>query len=249
MAKVVSVKNEAPPTVVFVHVLNSPEFDGWTNQFLALYRKNPPGMDHETMVVFNNGLPTEDDIDLFDCLPNCRFLTHDNTGQDIGAFMAASREIESPWAVYFGTTSYVQRPGWLVRMKEAWDKHGFGFYGSIATYEVSPHLNTSGFWCSPKLLLEYPCRVVSKQDRYAFEHGPHAMWKIVESCGLPALLVTWDGEYGWQEWRMPDNIYRRGDQSNCLTYFRHTTNYANADANGKRFMESLADRIMDFAFY
>jgi hypothetical protein len=35
------------------------------------------------------------------------------------------------------------------------------------------------------------------------------------------VLVTWDGFYLRDEWRKAPNIFRRGDQSNCLMFDRH----------------------------
>jgi hypothetical protein len=239
---------ELTATMVFVHVLNNAEYDGLSRNFVSSYAKFPPGADHETLVVFNNGEPTDEDRARFSPLPKCRFLNWNNSGQDIGGFIAASQIITSDCAVYFGCTSYLQRAGWLERMLTVWAKYGPGFYGSLGTYEVSPHINTTGFWCAPEMLRKYPHRVNVKKERYAFEHGDRALWLLVAKSGFPALLATWDGEYSWPDWRRPWNIYRRGDQSNCLTYFRHSTNYALASSETKRYMEWLADTITDPTF-
>lgn len=234
--------------MVFVHVLNDPEYDGLTRKFLDSYSKFRPGFDHETVVVFNNGKPTDADRARFSSLPKVRFLETDNAGWDIGAFIAASKIITSKVAVYFGGTSYVQRAGWLERMLTVWAKYGPGFYGSLGTYEVSPHINTTGFWCAPEFVRKYPHRVVTKHERYGFEHRDRALWRLVAKDGFPSLLATWDEELAWPQWRTPPNIYRRGDQSNCITYFRHSTNYALASPQVKVTMERLADTLTDRQF-
>ena len=51
------------------------------------------------------------------------------------------------------------------------------------------------------------------------------MWRRVRRNGKRTMLVTWDGVWYPEEWRMPRNGYRDGDQSNCLTWFQHSYNY------------------------
>jgi hypothetical protein len=231
-------------TMVYVHVMHNDEFLQKTKVFVDTYHKFPPGIDHISLVVVN-GKPDKETLALFEPLQRVRVLEHDNTGWDIGAFIAASKIISTPAAIYFGNTSFVQRAGWLARMMGAWDKYGPGMYGSFGTYEVCPHMNTSGFLCDPRFLSQYPHPVFDKPGRYNFEWGHDAMWKRIAREGLPVKMVTWDGEYDWMNWRKPPNIFRRGDQSNCVTFFRHSLSYGLADAAGKRHMASLADTLTD----
>jgi len=234
--------------VVFVCVLNHGELIHWTKQFLDSYRDNPPGYPHDSIVVFNNGSPTDADRAMFECLPKCRFIEHNNAGWDIGGFRAASQAMTTDFGVYFGNTAHVRRAGWLDRMEAVWEKFGPGIYGSLATYEISPHLNTTGIWCPPSFITAYPYNVLTKPDRYNFEHGPDAFWRMVWQAGFPALLATWDGEYNWEHWRLPNNIYRRGDQSNCLSFFRHTRAFELGDNNFKANAAHSADNLTDGYF-
>ena len=157
---------------------------------------------------------------LFSALPDVTYFIHDNTGWDIGGYVALAKEIHDDFMLCVGSTGFFTRAGWLERMVDMWRKHGPGLYGSLATFEITPHLNTSGFWCEPGLLALYPKKVLTKTHRYEFEHGKSAFWKIVTARGVNVMLATWDGEYEWRQWRLPPNIYLRGDQSNCLTQFR-----------------------------
>lgn len=229
--------------ILYIHVLGLPQYADNTRRFLESYKNFPPEHDHSFVIGFTNGTPSESDRGVFKHLPGVRFHQHDNAGQDIGFFIEASKGLNCDLAVYFGGHSYLQRAGWLARMVEASKKHGLGFYGSLSTYEVSPHLNTTGFWTHPMFVASYPIKVVTKAHRYDFEHGPNALWRMVVGNGFPALLVTWCGEYAVQDWRTPKNIYRRGDQSNCLTYFNHSTNYGLTDLFTKQRMEMLADTL------
>lgn len=232
------------PTVVYLHVLGGSKYTLNTAHFLESYRRFPPGCDHDTVIVFTNGTPTDVDRKMFAHMPGVSFFQHDNEGWDIGAFISVSKTLKCELAMYFGGTSYVQRAGWLARMVEASEKHGLGFYGSLSSHEVCPHINTTGFCCHPMFVAAYPIKVSTRRQRADFEHGPNALWRIVAENGFPALLVTWCGEYAVKDWRTPPNIYRRGDQSNCLTYFAHSTAYGLADEYAKRRFEHSADTTL-----
>ena len=232
-------------TLVYVHAAAYPNQQGLAQRFVDTYHANPPGRDHESVIVLNGG---GNQSALFDSLPRVRYVTRPDQGWDIGAYLHVALSMTDGVMLCFGGNSHFARPGWMNRVSEAWIKYGPGFYGTFATYEVAPHINTTGFWCSPQILNSYGTLVISKQDRYEFEHGYNAMWRMCMRSGWPAKLVTWDGEYDWHQWRVPSNIYRRGDQSNCLFRFNHTDNYQNADEPTKRYMESLADQLHDPAF-
>lgn len=236
-------------TVVYINVPADNEHIELANRFVSSYVKCPPGLPHETMIVCNGIGPGEAARKIYQCLPNCKVIQHDDTGWDIGGFIAASHQCNTDIMVCFGGQGYFKRGGWLIRMVEAWKEHGPGMYGSLASYEVSPHLNTTGFWCPPKLLREYPRPVTTRETRYDFEHGPNAFWKLVAKQGLPALLVTWDGIYNWTRWREPRNGFRAGSQEDCLTYFKHTHIYDNMLEPHLRFaMRQNSDTITDLAF-
>jgi hypothetical protein len=234
--------------VVYVHVMNNEEHDRWTQTFTLNYAANPPGHDHETLIVCNNGTFNESVKKRFEMCPKVSFINHTNEGWDIGAYIAASHRLDADMVVYMCGTSYVKSPNWLARMVEVWCKHGPGLYGSVATYERSPHFNTTGFWCHPEMLRQYPIRVTNKEERYAFEHGHRACWRMINRMGFPTLLATWDGEYNWWHWRAGNNIYRRGTQENCLTFFRHTLDFDHASPEGRAMLSHASDNLTDGEF-
>lgn len=237
-------------TLVVIHV-NNEQYRTMAGKLVESYRLNPPGVDHRTIIVCQNGQPTDEMRQLFSAFPDLTLYHHDNSGFDIGGYLAVARMVETELMVCFGASTFVRRAGWMKRMVEAFEKHGPGFYGPTASYQVTPHLNTTGVWCPPKLLMDYGARkkIISHGDRYAFEHGDSAFWKYVHfRRGLPVKLVTWCGEYDWPEWRTPAKIYHRDDQSNCLTYFRHSLNYQLASPREKKRFEALANTITDAAF-
>ena len=235
-------------TVVYVHVLNDRHYAECATQFGDTYKKFPPGITHNTVIVENCGNSSESERHLFSELPNVTFMRHDNSGWDIGAYIYASKQLHCDMAVYFGAHAYFHREGWLKRMADVWMKYGPGFYGCTSTYYVRPHFNTTGIWTSPDSVASYPHNVVTIKDRYEFEHGEHACWFLVNQQHKPTMLVTWDGEWNWRDWRKPQNLYNRGDQTNCLVWNKHNDYYKALSVSEQAKHSVWADTLTDKKF-
>ncbi len=240
-----------PPriTVVYIHAPRSAKCESEVGHFIESYLQFPPLYPHDTVVVCN-GFPVDDSIRArFAVLPNVIYHNHDNSGWDIGAYLAVSHLVTSDAQFCLGTPTFFRRSGWLKRIAEAWQRHGPGFYGTNAAFNFRPHINSTGFACPPEFLRSYPFPVVSKRERYDFEHSiSKAAWVIADRAGYPAKLVTWDSEYDWPEWRSAPNIFHRGDQSNCLTYWNRHLNYEQASPAGKFTLARDSDGIPDPMF-
>ena len=244
-------------TACYIHVPGCPKHAVMAHDYVNSVLHNPGGVECDNLIICQGGEALSEFRELFSRLPNCCFYVHDDSGLDIGGYIAASRVIRTPIMLCMGGNSTVGRSGWMKRMVEAWDKYGPGFYGSLSSFQCRPHFNTSGFWCSPTMLMLYPSPVITQADRYEFEHGKGSCWLRCLLAGFPCKLVTWDGEYDWPDWRKAPNISCRGDQSNCLTYFRINYQYAHfcrpegnhLDAEAKRNLEYLTDaHIIDEDF-
>jgi len=235
-------------TMVYIHVPGDKKHQDYAREFIRTYTEYKPLYSHKTIVVCQRQEPDAFTKEFAVWLQAPSFYVHDDSGWDIGAFIAVAKQVDTAAMVCFGGSAFFQRAGWMKRMAEAWKKHGPGFYGCTGTFEVSPHLNTSGFWCPPGILTSYPTKVETKPQRYEFEHGGAACWKIAAANGFPAKLVTWDEELDWPDWRKPANIFRRGDQSNCLAGWHHFKKYEAAPDNVKRAMEINSDVITDPAY-
>lgn len=234
-------------TVVYVYPVNAVEYHDWALRFLDSYHRFPPGFAHSTVVVLNDGKVTPEIQCLFASLPGLVFLERDNSGYDIGAFIAAAKQYTADLIVCFGSHAYFWRQDWLARMVQARLKHGPGVYGANTSFQEMPHLNTTAFWCDPGLLASYPWPVVSKQGRYSFEQDKRRpdrpFWVFVYSLGKPALFVTWDGEYEWWDWRKPPNIFRRGDQSNMLVNWKWSDHWRDASPDIKLEVSRITDTL------
>ena len=207
-------------TLCCIHVPGDREHNAMEERLVRSYVANPPGVDHKTILICQGGDADSEMLKSWSQLQCVTRFVRSGEGRDIGGYIDAAEAVDTDVMLCMGGNATVRRSGWMKRMEDAWLKHGPGFYGSLTSYQIRPHFNTSGFWLSPKLMMSYPHRVVTKDDRYEFEHGAGALWLRAHRQGLPTKLVTWDGEYDLPDWRIPPNISCRGDQSNCLTYFR-----------------------------
>lgn len=211
--------------VIYVYPLNGAEGHlDCAVKFLDSYHRNPPGLDHETYIISNGAAPTDETRFLFASLPHCVVVERDGSGKDIGAYQFAARTIPCDLMVFFGGNSYLRRPGWLVRMVEAWRRHGDTLYGAmgnrgVVSMGVYPHVRTTGFWMSPALLNRYPIQVKdngSHGPRYEFEHGATCLTSWIIRQGKVPWIVAFDGEYMEPQWDLIPNGFHRGDQSNLL---------------------------------
>lgn len=195
-------------------------------KYLTSYHQCPAGIDHENIVVCNGG-QTDSIPDLFKTLPNCRIAHHDNSGFDIGAFQAMSRQSTADLMVFFGVSAYIRGEGWLKRMVDAWQKHGNHQYGVMGNqgddrYGVFPHIRTNGFWMAPSLLNDYPEVISRSEQRYGFEHGATCLTQWIKQRGLRSYVVTWGEEVLYPGWDAILNGFHQGDQSALIIGDRMT---------------------------
>lgn len=208
-------------------------------EWLDTYQQNPAGIDHELLVVCTgelSPLATE----LFRPI-HCRFESYTGDGWDLGAFQYAWKLLDSDLAFFCNARIRFWKGGWLRRMAEARERHGEGLYSSFGSFEVAPHLRTSGFAANPRILRTFPHEITCRDDTFKFESGEWNVTNWFLQAGYKAMMVTWDGEYEQADWRVPDNIFRRGDQSRCLVWDRHTQVYAGSNPGDKRLLESITD--------
>lgn len=213
----------------------------YISRFVATRHAYAPGADHRVIPVYNGKNPP-----LVITLPfsgiNGTRLIRENDGWDIGGYIEAAKTVcqDSDIMVCLGESVYFHRHGWLEKIDWAWKQNGPGMYGMLSSNLVRPHLQTTAFVTSPRFLREYPQKVITKEDRYGFEHGSHSFMNWIERRGYPVRLVTFDGTYSKEFWRFPNNINWKGDQSNCLVWCNHTDNYLKAPKSTKDFWEKAA---------
>lgn len=216
--------------IVIVYIF--PPHDGdvhwdYAGRFLMSYQLNPPGLEHESVVIVNGGRPNSQLACMFSPLDDCQLLEHDDSGYDIGGFQKAARTVPADLMVFFGGSAYFTRPGWLARMVQAFERHGNAQYGAMgnrgdARVGVWPHIRTTGFWMKPELMNSYPRQIIHPSQRHPFEHGPECLTSWLTRHGIGSWVVTWTRELEQHRWDDDPNGYQRGNQSSLLVGDRMT---------------------------
>lgn len=202
-------------------------------RFVSSYGANPPDYEHSTIVVSNGGKPSGRAVCQCSKLSRARFIEHDDSGMDIGGYQLAARGTACDIMVFFGGSSYFRKPGWLKRMVQAFEIHGDALYGCCGnqgdfrltqngTERVWPHIRTTGFWCTPKLVSQHPMRVTKNEQRYPYEHGPRGLTTWVLATGRKAWVVGWDDMKQVHECDSMPGTFHNGTQHNLLVGDRLT---------------------------
>lgn len=179
-------------TVALIYVfpnMNLRRYEGSARRFVRSYQDAPGGMvDHHIYVIVNGSQLSSRQEKIFDPLP-IKFIQHDNTGRDIGAFQKAATIVEADLLVFFGAHIHFFEPGWLDRMVDCFLETGPGFYGAWAFPTPKLHIRTTAFWTMPQIINAYP-RWITTYDRYEFEHGTNSitLWAMKQS--IPCYMVT-----------------------------------------------------------
>lgn len=222
-------QTSCPPIVVcYIAVTDGAYIDAYAPRFARTYQEFPADFPHRLVIVCNGGRLTDRRRAFFDGL-KCDFLERPNdAGWDISGFQHVAALNQNSLICCFGESVYFHRTGWLRRLAKARSEFGPGMYGVFSSHNVRAHLNTTGFMADARLIEKYPA-VLNHGARYEFEHGHQCFWKRIHAGGHTAALVTWNGYWFPGEWRDPENIMHRGDQSNLLAWCNHTERWATAD--------------------
>lgn len=230
--------------VVYVVVTHGKSTKDYCARFVSTFKAHPPLFSNDLILACNGG-PVSNDLGLmFSGLGPVFYPRKNDAGYDLSAYMelAGGYCKDYDMMLCLGQSCYFHREGWLVRLVEAWNKHGPGMYGPFATNVIRAHLQTTAFCCSPSMFSKYPLPLFTRKDRYEFEHGAFAFWRRLAFEGIPVKLVTWDGEWNPREFRKPVNIMWRGDQSNLLFFCNHSDQYRDASPTRKANWSKSADR-------
>jgi hypothetical protein len=216
---------------------NPSYYDEPTSRFFETYQKFKPSIPHRLGVINCGKIdPTH-----FHEKPADEQFFYTGTGWDTGALQQISKGLDCDLIVCFNSFAYFWRHNWLEPVVEAFHKHGHGVYGFTASFEITPHLRSPAICFSPIVINSYPHLIDSRNKTRLFESFQlnFSLWAI--SNLYPVLLVTANEVCRIHQWRTPPNIFRRGDQSNCLVWDRHTDIYASASQEEKALLEKTAN--------
>lgn len=234
------------PTVVFVRVVWKPDYREGERRWMRSYLAHRPTIPHELVVI--EQFAGEDNRDeegdaLFNPYTTI-ILRYGDGGWDCGAWQFAAKNIDAPMLLCFNSTTQIRGDGWLERFVDAFETHGEGLYGPMASLEVAPHIRTPCMAFSPRVMNEYTGQVHDRQATYQFESmgfdgGIPNVSLYTRQQGRPVKMVTWSGVYDLMDCRVPPNVFRSGDQSDLIVWDKHAEAYASSDAAGKAYLELL----------
>lgn len=225
--------------IVYVYPTMGGAHDDLAARFVGSFTKHLPRSAHELYVVSNGGKPSLKMLETVKTV-RCRWIEHDDSGWDIGAYRKAAREISCDLMVFFGGSAYLRRDGWFERVEQSFRKHGRAIYGATGSWSQNRHVRTTGFWLPPSLLNAYPLPTTSEQSsRYAFEHGPEGLTSWVLGQRLKAWVVTPDSEYEPHRWR-DSRTFWWSNQENLLLSDGRTDQYDNGDLAARRTLQWYA---------
>lgn len=209
-------------------------------RFHDTYLKFRPSISHDLIIV--NLYDNKSESDYFDDIAT-QTMHDTGPGRDIGTYQRIIPKLDCDLVLCMSTGVHFWREEWLEIIAESADTHGTGIYGTCASFEHNPHIRTGCISFTPNLISKYPYVVDTTEKACAFEAGPENFSLRSIKSGYSVMLVTGDGCYQRQDWRKPDNIFRRGNQSNCLIWDKHTDIYFKASKNEREALSRLADGL------
>ena len=229
------------PTVIVYHVpAETPEvfeaFRPFVARFTESMRKFKPGCEYKLVAVIS-GAETPLIRAFFNTLP-VFFVTYLEAGCDIGAYQHYAKNCDPCFQVNCVARVYAHREGWLKKLVDARRDNGPGLYGtSVAVEQGRLHCCTRCYAFDSEDFKKYPWNIDCREKGPFFEWGEGNLLNWFVSTSLCARVVYWTGSYLINDkghWASPDNIFRKGDQSNMLVFDKHTDLYRDADAEGKK---------------
>lgn len=227
-------------------------FMQFATRWVESYKRFAPKIVHDVIVYMSNGTPNDLDYEIFKGVPVTFSAGYEGGGWDIGHFQHIAKVCNHDLVVFMNSRSYLWRENWLEPFIEAAKQYGMdGLYGSMASFEAcaipntfpapNPHVRTSCFVTNPKVLRQFPYEVNSREQSFKFESGEWNVSDWYGSHGLPVKMVTAQGCYDRKDWRKPPNIFRRGNQGNCLIADRHTLIFSQAGEAERQMLSARAD--------
>ncbi len=228
--------------VFYPYIAEKPDiFVAFSERWIETYLKHPAGVEHRLIVGCCKAPLTRGIQKLFSAL-KCDFYPYNGEGFDIGPAQMVAHNSQADFLVAMTSRTYFWKEGWLKAMADAFDKYGDGLYGPSGSFEGhGPHIRGCMYGLSPKTYRRYPHLVLTRGNGPTWENSPQSLTNWYKKQRLPVKMVCWDGVYDESEWRKPDNIFRRGDQSNLICFDKHSQIYELETENNQRMLARQAD--------
>jgi hypothetical protein len=152
-------------------------------EFFASYRRHPPGIDHEVVMLLNNvdgDLRSRLDSELSDV--EHRVLVLEEPVQDIAAYAFAAERLGYERLCFLNTYTAALAPDWLAKLSGALDEPGAGLVGATGSWASLHSAVLNAF------LLPNPYKGVVPERRIAREQM-EAIERELEAARRPGELL------------------------------------------------------------
>ncbi len=204
-----------------------PFAERWAQGYLA----HPAGCEHQLYVVVcgpEKKMPP--------CLSQLKpKVIHYNPcpGWDLGGSQFAASHVTEDFMVCGTSRHFAWKPGYLAKMRDAFDRYGDNLYADGVSLEACPlggpttefpnaHTRGAFYGLTPKRFRQYPFLINTREKGFLAECGERSLARWFWHIGLRVIQVTWDGCYEKQSWPNVPNTFRRGDQSALLVKDKHS---------------------------
>lgn len=206
-------------------------------RFTDTFRKFPPSVPCTVFAMCLSNDATTEVKQLFDGIQT-EFVRYDGRGMDGGAAQYLAKIADPPhFQISMGARCYFHRSGAVKAMVDAREKHGPGLYGCTCSRQGRLHIRPSFYGMDSTDFAKYPYRIDRHEMGTQFESGnstwfvaPLKVYSLIdwsEARGRPTYMVYWNGVFhNKDDWFNQPNTFRRGDQSNLLTWDKRTDTYA-----------------------
>ena len=174
---------------------------------------------------------------------NAKYFRFSGPGRDVGAVLLASMYFNPGRFLFFGGTTYFQSQASFDILASALTRSPYLLIGPMSSYESRPHLRTCSFGTDSAILNAYPHQNKVLRYVYNFEHSEFSITDWALSNSVDVLMVTKDGSYDRRLWRLPPEIFRRGQQSNCLVLDRHSDIFSSSNEIRRLELSNAADGL------
>jgi len=249
-----------PGELCLVYLAWTPYGVQCARDFLASYRRHPPGTEHRLLVALagpsGERRPWHETFAAVEHEP-----VELGLGLDLDHYRTVAERRPAARYCFVNTVTTALADGWLQNLERALLEPGTGIVGATGSHESpnairpgplrrlrpgyepfpNPHLRTNGFALERELLLtlDWPTGL-TKLEAVALEAGSHSLTRQVSERGLQTLVVGRDGVgYPPERWR-ESATFRSGNQTNLLLADNRTRHYQEAGALTRRGLAWLA---------
>lgn len=217
-----------------------PHFKDGVLRFAKTFKQFDPGHDYELYAVCQWGEPTDCVKEWFHGIKT-RWTHHNGNGRDIEVCQSVANMAENAFVIGFSSTCYFHREGWLKRLMEVRLDNGPGLYSTAGSMEGFPHLRTAGYGMDSFIWQNLPL-VSTCKEAHDFEHGKENIALVLgNNPQFSVRQVLWDSDQILSRSRVPEGIFRRGNQNAMLVWDRITDEYRDAPPDEKKRLERLVN--------